>query len=47
MKNYTVKPEDAVAEVEHAIIGFSDQVPWWKMVKKQLYMKHECDEGHN
>ena len=46
LKNYTVKPEDAVANVEHAIIGFSDQVPWWGMVKqgKQLYMKHEYDK---
>ena len=46
MKNYTVKPEDAVANVEHAIIGFSDQVPWWGMVKqwKHLYMEHEYDK---
>ena len=47
LKRFIVKPEDAVGNLEHAVIGFSDQVPWWGMVKqgKQLYMKHEYDQS--
>ena len=47
LKKYFVKPEDAIGNLEHAVIGFSDQVPWWGMMKqgKQLYMKHEHNKA--
>ena len=47
LKRFIVKPEDAVGNLEHAVIGFSDQVPWWGLVKqdKQLYMKHAYDQS--